>query len=167
MNHQLIPGTITRLEERIFMRLSLKEQKKFRQKFNKEVLTNTDLSLVWPKFAVFILEDTKHGVLQYAQSDKLIEVITNVIELYQKIVNSGGMSLKVLEITAGNAENAATTPYPITTTALAASTAYAVICADTAMAADYAAEAYASAHDTDGKAHYSVMAKKLIQILKD
>ena len=53
------------------------------ERFYAAAKTGADLSKVWPIFSAWFLADKKHGVINYAQSDKTKEVISRVEYLYQ------------------------------------------------------------------------------------
>jgi len=163
-----IPRVIARLEDRIFEGLDVKEAKKFPAQFAAAIKPGADLSLVWPKFAVWLLVDKKDGVLQYAKSDKSIKAITRVAELYSKVIAGEQVEIQTWEDARSDAADAAD--------AAAAADAYAAYAAaaaaaDAADAADAyaAAAAYAAADAADAarRNHYSKCAKKLISLLKE
>lgn len=81
-----IPRIIACLEDRIFEGLEVKLANKFPAQLANAIKPGADLSLVWPKFAVWLLVDKKDGVLQYAKSERSITAIKRVAELYGKVI---------------------------------------------------------------------------------
>jgi len=77
-----IPQIIARLEDRIFEGLSIKDAKKWPFRFTNSVPITTDLSGVWPKFAIAILVDPDHGVIRHAKTDEQRVAIQRVADLY-------------------------------------------------------------------------------------
>ena len=135
-----IPRIIACLEDRIFEGLSVEESKKWPLQFMQAVPVGVDLKLVWPEFAVWLLTDKKHGVIQYAKTGSQRSAIQKVADLYQRKVDSKPTTRAQFKADAADA-------------------AYA------AYAADAAADAADAAADAKQK-HYSIMAKKLLQITK-
>jgi hypothetical protein len=74
-----IPRLLAKLEDGIFEGLLEKEQKVWPEQFMQAINVGADLSTVWPKFAVWLLVDKKHGVIQYAKNDR-----QRVADLYKK-----------------------------------------------------------------------------------
>src|SRR5688572_29874601 len=64
-----IPEVLARLEDRIFEGMSNGHSKEWPVKFLSVIRTGADLSLVWPKFAVWLLANKKDGVIKYAKTD--------------------------------------------------------------------------------------------------
>jgi hypothetical protein len=141
-----IPKIIARLEDRIFEGLERKKAKMFPLRFIQAVPVGVDLSLVWPKFAIWLLGDEKDGVIKYVETDEQKKIIIDIVELYKRVI--AGESIESLKkefaIAAADAAAAAATAY-----AAAAATAYATAYA-TASAA-ITATAYATA-DADAAA---------------
>ncbi len=153
-----IPRLIAKLEDRIFEGLPAKEAKTFPEKFIKAVPVGADLSMVWPKFALWLLMDKKDGVIKYAKKDQTRIAIENVGKLYARVVAG-----EIVAITEWRAARSA-----------AYADAYAAAYADDdaaayadAYAAAYA-DAYADAATRKARSeHYSKMAKKLISLIKE
>ena len=68
-----IPRMIARLEDKIFEGLSNEEAKEFPLKFLKAVNVGADLSMVMPKFFVWLLGDKDDGVIKFAKGYKKTE----------------------------------------------------------------------------------------------
>jgi hypothetical protein len=77
-----IPQILAHLEDAIFESLPKIRQKKWPLKFAKAINVGADLSLVWPKFAVFLLTDKIHGIIQYAKTEDQRKAIQKVSDLY-------------------------------------------------------------------------------------
>ena len=153
-----IPRTIARLEDRIFEGLSNEEAKEFPLKFIQSVNVGADLSMVMPKFFVWLLGDKEDGVINFAKGYKKTEkAIKGVLKLYQETVG-GKIVKKERWVTAKNA---------VYDVAYDAATAYAAAAA-TATAYDAATAYAATAYAADARRkHYSKMAKKLLEILAE
>jgi hypothetical protein len=78
-----IPRMIARLEDRIFEGLSNGEAKKFPLRFLEAITPGADLSLVVPKFLVWLLTDTEDGVIKFARPAGK-GAIQRVADLYQQ-----------------------------------------------------------------------------------
>ena len=182
-----IPVVLARLEDRIFEGLSVENCKTWPENFMYAIPVNTDLSLVWPKFAVWLLNE----VIGYAKNDDQRLAIKDVTDLYLKVISGETVSAEQWRsarrnvgncITDAYAAHDAVTVYSAATAAAAAyydaATATATNTAYAADAAACAADAYAyAAHDAatvyvDAAAYnahriifYKKMADKLIEIL--
>jgi hypothetical protein len=53
-------------------------------KLKQAVILEKDYSKIWPNFAIWLLTDKEHGVLQYAKTDEQRKSIQDVADLYQK-----------------------------------------------------------------------------------
>ncbi len=170
-----IPQTLARLEDGIFESLPNDRAKIWPAEFLSSIKVGSDLSNVWPKFAIWLLVDEIHGVLQYAntqQSKNVIQEIANGYANHKSITHREWLIMKdaVYAI-------AAATDY-----AAAAYAAYAVyaaaIYAAGAAAADYAVDACAAAAaayaaysavdyaaDVSRNKHRIAQADKLLELL--
>jgi hypothetical protein len=131
-----IPRILARLEDRIFEGLPKEDALDFPHAFASAIRPGADLSLVWPKFAVWLLADKTNGVIRHAKTAAQRKAINDVANLYKRVIKG-----KVIEVN----------------TWLEARRA--------ADAADAAAADAADA-DAARKTHYKKMAKKLISLLK-
>jgi len=86
-----IPQTIAHLEDRMFEGLDVPEAQKFPLRFMEAIKLNADLSLVTPKFMVWLLVDKKDGVIKHADAQGK-EAIKQVASLYQRIIDGGIVS---------------------------------------------------------------------------
>jgi hypothetical protein len=176
-----IPRVIAKLEDTIFEGLAPKEAKEFPYKFISAIPVGADLSLVWPKLALWFLTDKLDGVLQYAKTDKTKEAIENVGKLYARVVLGEIVSIAERKVARDAANAAYTAAYTAadaaaataaataadaaaaTAAATAADAAYTATYAAAASAATYAAAATAAAR----RKYYSKLAKKLIELVKE
>lgn len=137
-----IPRAIARLEDRIFEGLSNGEAKEFPLKFIQAVNVGADLSMVVPKFFVWLLGDKDDGVINFAKGYKKSEkAIKQVLKLYQETVG-GKIVSKTRWVSAKNTAYDATAWDAATAAAWDAATAAAY---DAATAAAYAAAAVVDA----------------------
>ncbi len=144
-----IPRILARLEDRIFEGLSVEDSKTWPENFMSAVPVDSDLSLVWPKFAVWLLTDKEDGVIKFAKTDNQREVIQKVSDLYSQSINGVLVSKEDWGLAHKNA----------------AAYAAAAAAADAAAAYAAAAAAAAAADAAARRAHFKKMADKLIEIL--
>ena len=138
-----IPRILARLEDGIFESLSNGKAQEWPERFLSAIKPGADLSLVWPKFAVWMLVDAKCGVLQFARNEITKKAIQDVADAYQGVAN-------------GNTDN-------VDWGKLRAA-AYA---ADAADAAAYAADAAnAAANAADAAAYAAARAKAMAECAK-
>lgn len=81
-----VPETLMRLEDCIFERLPEDQAKRFPLAFLEAIPVGADLSMVWPRFAVWLLTSPDHGVLQHTGDDTRPSVEA-VIDLYRRWVD--------------------------------------------------------------------------------
>ena len=154
-----IPLLLANLQDRIFEGLSVAESKVWPENFMSAVPEEADLSLVWPKFAVWLLVDEKDGVLRFATTTKQTAAIEGVAEFYRKVI----IGEKVFKDDWADASAAASAAYAV---AASASVAYAAAAAASDAYAAAASAAYAASAAVAAYGHYTKMAAKLIEILK-
>lgn len=143
-----IPRVIARIEDKIFEGLSNEEAKKFPLRFLQAVPVEVDLSMVMPKFFVWLLGDKNDGIINFAKGFKKTEkAIKGVLNLYQQTV--GGKEIKKESFI--KVRNAAAAAYAAATYAAATTT--------------YAAAAAAQKFARQG--YYLKMANKLIEIISE
>lgn len=157
-----IPRVLARLEDRLFealYRFDASRAKDWPTLFLASIAPGTDLSMVWPKFAHWLLVDAEHGTIRLARSERSKEAITNVANLYAEWIDGNKPTKERWRAAAASADYA---DY-----ADAAASAAAASAAD---AADYAAASAADAAADDDAArntHYGIMADKLISLLRE
>jgi hypothetical protein len=147
-----IPRILARIEDGIFESLPNGEALAWPEQFLSAINPGADLSMVWPRFAIWLMTDPKHGVLQYAKSDACKKAIQDVANGYALIVNGKAKGIDWQKLRA-----AAAAAYA------AAAAAYAAYAAAAAAAAAYAA-AYAAAARNK---HRTAQAKKLVEFLSE
>jgi hypothetical protein len=160
-----IPEVIARLEDSIFEGLDNGHSLEWPERFLAAIKPGADLSLVWPKFAVWMLTDKKWGVLRYTKQEQSKKAIQAVSDGWQKIVDGAEISSipwsKLRSTAAAAAYDAAD---------YADAAAYATYAAAAAAydAADYAdAAAYADAYADARKNRIRIaQADKLIELLE-
>lgn len=84
-----IPRVLAWLEDGIFEALSNGRAKEWPERFLMAPRVGADLTLVWPKFAVWLLVDEKYGVLQFVKQDKAKKAIQDVADGYKLWVDKG------------------------------------------------------------------------------
>src|SRR5271165_1429994 len=79
-----IPRILARLEDGIFEDLPMDRAQSWPEEFLSVIPVGADLSLVWPKFAIWMLSDEVWGVRKYAHSDGSRAAIDFVVALYHR-----------------------------------------------------------------------------------
>ncbi len=134
-----VPRILARLSDGIFEHLPDGLYQEWPVRFAEAIPGGVDLSLVWPKFAVWLLVDEVDGVIKFARTDQQRDAIQNVANLYTLVIEGRKV--------------------PTSTWQSAAAAAY----ADGTAAAAAAYAAYAYAYATAKTNHYIKIADKLIQ----
>ena len=88
-----VPRILAKLQDGIFEGLPVEDAVLFPEQFLAAIRPGADLSLVWPRFAVWLLTDETHGVIRHAKSDKSRAAIQRVADLYKQAV--GGATIEV------------------------------------------------------------------------
>jgi hypothetical protein len=163
-----IPRAIAWLEDGLFESLPLAIAMKWPERFLSAIPVGADLSLVLPRFFVWMLIDPEDGALKFAGTERAKESILAVAELYQRKVNCGDVTLGEFKDAAAYAAayadayaDAAAYVAAYAAYADAAYAAYAAAAADAdadAAAAAYAAAAYADAADAADAAYAAAYA---------
>jgi hypothetical protein len=133
---------LARLEDGIFERLPPAEARGWPLRFTRAIREGADLSLVWPRFAVFLLVDKEYGVVQFVNEKNRL-VVEAVAALYSRQIAGETVDREEFRQAADAAAAAAYAAYA----AYAAAYAYAAAAAADADAAAYAADAAAYAAD--------------------
>jgi hypothetical protein len=142
-----VPRVLARLEDLFFERLENGKSQAWPERFLEAIEPGADLSGVWPRFALAILADEKHGVINFAKRDDAKKAIGGVIVLYRRMV--AGKTIAQEEWVKARAA-ASAAAYAADADAAAAAYAYAyastyAASADASAAASaYAASAYAA-----------------------
>jgi hypothetical protein len=104
-----IPRVLARIEDRLFEGLwstgNRETAKEWPLRFLSAARTGADLSMVWPRFAHWLLIDPDCGVLRYAKRENSIASIKAVAELYARWI--GGNKPSAEEWNAAAAADAA------------------------------------------------------------
>ncbi len=177
-----IPQVLAKLEDTIFEGLSVESSKHWPLLFANAVPVDTDISNVFPKFMMFILTDPEHGVIKYAKTDRVREVVQNSSDLYLSWPNidparaaSAAGDASAAAWAASAAAWAARAAGDASAAAWAAraagAAAWAARAAGDAAGAAWTAGAAAGAAWTAGAAarqdYYKAMAFKLIELLQE
>ena len=163
-----IPLQLAYLEDKIFEGLPRKEALSWPTRFAQAIPVGADMSLVWPRFALWLLVDPDAGVLRFARTVPVQRAISGVAALFARQIAGEMVTLQEWRTArsdaAAAAYAAADAAYAAYADADAAAAAYAAAYADAAAyaAADAAAAAAAAAARTT---HYKLMAAKLLQLM--
>jgi hypothetical protein len=87
-----IPQVLARLEDSIFEGLPNDLSMLWPERFLSAITPGADLSLVWPKWAVWMLTDSQWGVLQFAKTVGQMVAIQRVSDMYTKIIAGKSIS---------------------------------------------------------------------------
>lgn len=82
-----IPMLLAGLEDGIFESLPNERAKMWPEEFLTAIKVGSDLSEVWPKFAVWLLTDEKYGVIKYAKTEKQKYTIKIINDYYLDFKN--------------------------------------------------------------------------------
>ena len=141
-----IPRILARLEDGIFEGLANGRSKQWPEQFLAAIKVGRDLSLIWPRFAVWLLTDKWYGVLQHAKTQKAKIAIQNVADAYQSVVEGQKKEIDWYKLRSDAA-------------------AYAAAAAD-AVAAYAAADAAYAARFSKRQEHREAQADKLLELLR-
>ena len=151
-----IPRILARLEDGLFEALPNDLAKTWPERFLSAIRPGADLSHVWPKFAIWLMINKKHGVIKHAKTKEQGRIIFRIVNLYKLgltgavVPNTDWVEVRKAAYAAAYAADAAdAAAYAADAAAYAA--AYA---AYAAYAADAAAYAYA-ADTADAAAAYA------------
>ena len=163
-----IPIVLARLEDGIFEALSVEKSQKWPERFLKAIKPGADLSMVWPKFAHWLLINRENGVIRHAKQKPTKKAIQDVAELYQRWIKGDKPTTEEWLVSRSAAYAAAAADADADAYA-----AYAAADADAdAAAAAYAAAAAAADDDDDDdddarKKSRLIQSNKLIELLKE
>ena len=144
------------LQRRIFRELLSRNRPSglaFPQRFADAIHEGADLSLVWPRFVLWMLTDPAAGVIKYAKKEAAQEAIKAVVALFQRWLDG-------CKPPASEWESARRNSWA------ADAAAYATAAADAAAYAAAAASDASSASSARLK-HYELMANKLIELVRE
>jgi hypothetical protein len=89
-----IPKVIARLEDGIFEGLSNNDSKWWPLAFAQAIPEGADLSMVLPKFVVWLLGDKENGVIRHVKTDESKKAISDVVDLYIRKIEGEDVSKK-------------------------------------------------------------------------
>jgi len=84
------PEVLAYLQDAIFEGLPSDEAKAFPLAFLEAIKEGADLSLVWPKYAVWLLSDPIHGTFQYCNESGKAATM-QVVALYNRVIEGGSV----------------------------------------------------------------------------
>jgi hypothetical protein len=130
-----VPQVLWKLKDSISEGLSVDESKEWPLRFARAIPVGADLSLIWPKFASWLLMDS----IRYVRSEKAIQAIQWVADLYENLIRG-------VPVSRGQWKNARAAAYAAhgADAAYAAAAAYAYTAAHAAAAHAAAATAAAA-----------------------
>ena len=96
-----IPLTLAFLEDKLFEGMTAEDAKTFPRRFIEAIPVGADLSLVSPKFMVFILNDTLKN-FSHDKNPQVVKVVKDVIAIWEGVIN-GTLEGKRLENAAWSA----------------------------------------------------------------
>jgi hypothetical protein len=172
-----LPRILARLEDRLFEGMANGKASTWPSAFLDAIRVGADLSLVWPRFAIWLLVEKRTGVIRYAKTDAQRAAIQRVAALYGKVVKGDLVAVSDWRAAAAAAD-AYAAAYAAAADAAAYAAAAAAAYADAAANATDAAAAYAAAYAADAAAYaaaanatgrqrsYERMARKLLTLLK-
>lgn len=167
-----IPRILARLEDGIFENLSVDRAKIWPEEFLSAIKVGSDLSDVWPQFAMWLLIDEKYGALQYVKTDKqkkAIQTISDYFKVYSKVTLRQWMAASDAASDANLFnDNASYAIYYVAAHAVidasrATADAYADACAD-ACADD---DSYYGIAKSARSSHRKAQADKLLELLRE
>jgi hypothetical protein len=172
-----IPQILALLEDGLFEALPNGVAMLWPERFLSAIQPGADLSLVWPRFSVWMLIDEKWGVLQFALTKESKKSIKNVADGYTSVIEGGTPNWQEIAADAARwaaAAAAAAARWAADAAAAAAAAARWAAAAAAAAAADArwadaAADAAAAARWADAAAAArwrSAQADKLIELLE-
>ena len=155
-----IPRILARLEDGIFESLSNGKSQEWPERFLGAIQPSADLSMVWPQFAVWMLADPKHGVLQFAKKKKPRKAIQDIADKYVEWAATGINPLEYEGWNKLRVDASASAAAFADASASAAASAAAFAAADAAAAAFAAADAAAAAFAAADAAADAAAARK-------
>jgi len=172
-----IPQVIARLEDLFFERLENRASRSWPLRFSNAIRPGADLTMIWPKFAVWLLTDELPRSFDKKKYSNIWGAIDKIADLYREHIETGNPIHKTAAYAATDAADAAyAAAYAADAAAAAAdaaaSAAAAAAAASAADAAYAAYAAYAAAHTADAAAHTADAASitrqsdKLIELLE-
>jgi hypothetical protein len=84
-----IPMMLARLEDSIFEGLSVNDSKAWPEDFLNAIPVGADLSMIWPRFALYLIIDKKEGVIRFAKRSDVKKALREVASLFQEWISTG------------------------------------------------------------------------------
>jgi hypothetical protein len=156
-----IPEVLSYLQDRLFEGLPVEAARAWPEAFYNAIKEGSDLKLVWPRFAHWLLIDPEFGVIKYASTPDTKSAIEKIADLFDRWIAGNKPADDEWALAALAADLAAARAD------LAAARAAARAAALAADLADLAADLAALAADLAAKRHYSAMSQRLIVLLKE
>jgi hypothetical protein len=155
-----VPRILARLEDGIFETLPKARAKTWPREFLTAIEPGADLHNVWPQFAMWLMEDPKWGVINFAKTDEQRETIKAVADMYRHGSPDLATAKKVCD-DADDAETACNAAYTARSAAFAAyiadsnDAAHAAVKAAYAAAAAYAGDVHVTIAINDVASYYA------------
>ena len=165
-------GLLSHLEDSIFGSLPYELAIKWPERFLDTISVGKDLSVVWPKFALWLLVDPEWGVLQFAKTEESRNVIQTVANLFERVIKGEGVSLDEWYDAAADADTddaAVVAAVAAAFAAFASTSANANAASTSANYAAYSAAVYVS-YATDAAAclkYRTAQCEKLLELLEE
>ena len=81
------PEWLCRLQDGIFEGLPAKDRPRFTEQLAQAIPVGADMTMIWPKFAHWLLVDPKDGVIRLAETDQVRDAINTVGSLFQRWID--------------------------------------------------------------------------------
>jgi hypothetical protein len=88
-----IPLILARLEDGIFETLPNQRAMLWPEEFLFAIRPGADLSLVWSRFAVWLLGDPVDGVIRFAKNQQTRKAIQDIADAYQSVVDGSSVAV--------------------------------------------------------------------------
>ena len=164
-----IPKNIAYLQESIFESLPNNLAKQFPLEFLSSIKVGADLKNVKNLFTIWVLTDSKYGVLQYAEDKKIVQDVADAISKNMVTPVSSEKWLKLMD-NANAASNASANSdsayYGAYSAAAYSHAAAAAACSVFSTAAPYYAASAGISKNTKSE-YYIAASNKLIELLKN
>lgn len=175
-----IPSNVNAVINRIFEGLPKKEAKEFPLECSSAIPVGVDLSNVLKKLYVWILTDSRNGVIQYAEDEKAKNNIQSIADMHAESITDNVSETKWVglrasaAIDASEAKSSSSTYASACAVFAAASDDYAIPVASSAAASatsfSYTGDAITKDHRyayTPRQKYYRAISRQLIKLLKE
>ncbi len=159
-----IPRELAGLEDQIFEGLPLKDVMEWPEQFLSVITPGADLTLVWHRFAIWLLSDPQHGTIKFcdAAGRAATQQVTN---LHEKVV---ALEIESASSAAWSAANYAASYAAISATSYAASYAAWSAASSAENDAGWSAASYAASYAASSATSYAAYIRqrdKLLELL--